>query len=119
MSWTGVGGATQYGVFRCTAAAADCSKAINYTNISGSLSSTATSYVDGAIAGATRYSYTVVAGTAAAYGVVVGVMKMDFVFLWPQALVAVAGALVLTVLLGLAGTWRILGQKPASHLRNM
>ena len=33
------------------------------------------------------------------------------------ALAAAAAAVVLAVVLGLAGTWRILGQKPAPYLR--
>lgn len=61
----------------------------------------------------------VLAGAAAAYGVVAKVMSLDFVWLWPQALAAAVGALVFTVVLGLAGTWRILGKKPASYLRNL
>jgi putative ABC transport system permease protein len=61
----------------------------------------------------------VLAGMAAAFGVVAGVMKLDFVWLWPQALVAALAAMMLTIALGLAGTWRVLGQKPAASLRNM
>jgi putative ABC transport system permease protein len=61
----------------------------------------------------------VLAGTAAAYGIVAKVMALDFVLLWPQALVAALGALVVTIMLGLAGTWRILGKKPAPYLRNL
>ena len=61
----------------------------------------------------------VLAGMLAAWGIVVKVMTLDFVWLWPQALVAAAGALTFTVLLGLVGTWRILGKKPAPYLRNL
>ena len=46
-------------------------------------------------------------------------MHFDFVFAWGPASVAAFAALALTVLLGVAGTWRILGQKPAAFLRAM
>ncbi len=61
----------------------------------------------------------VLAGGAAAWGVVAKVMSLQFVWLWPQALIAAGGALTFTVLLGLAGTWRILGKKPAPYLRSL
>ncbi len=61
----------------------------------------------------------VLAGGAAALAVVSRVMKLEFVWLWPQALAAAAGAFVAAVLLGLIGTWRVLGQKPAQYLRNL
>jgi len=61
----------------------------------------------------------VLAGTAAAYGVVTAVMGLEFHFDWQPALEAVVAALVVTVGLGLAGTWRILGQKPAGYLRSL
>ena len=61
----------------------------------------------------------VIAGGAAALAVVSAVMKLDFVWLWPQALGAAAGAFAAAVLLGLIGTWRVLGQKPAQYLRNL
>ena len=61
----------------------------------------------------------VLAGTAAAYGVVVGVMGLEFHFDWRPAVEAAAAALTVTVGLGLAGTWRILGQKPAGYLRSL
>ena len=61
----------------------------------------------------------VLAGTAAAYGVVVGVMGLAFHFDWQPAVEAAIAALVVTVGLGLAGTWRILGQKPAGYLRSL
>ncbi|RTL96124.1 FtsX-like permease family protein [Ancylobacter aquaticus] len=59
------------------------------------------------------------AGTAAAYVVVVYVMKLGFAWSAGAALGAVAVALVLTVGFGLIGTWRALGQKPARILRNL
>jgi putative ABC transport system permease protein len=46
-------------------------------------------------------------------------MDLDFVWLWPQALAAAATAVVVTIFLGLLGTFRILGRKPASHLRDL
>ncbi len=61
----------------------------------------------------------VLAGTAAAWGVVSEVMGFDFAFAWAPAVEAALAALVVTVGLGLAGTWRILGQKPASYLRGL
>ena len=61
----------------------------------------------------------VLAGTAAAWGVVTGVMGFDFAFAWAPAAEAALAALVVTVGLGLAGTWRILGQKPAGYLRSL
>ena len=61
----------------------------------------------------------ILVGMAAAWGVVSGVMKLEFAWLWQAALVAVLVALALTLVLGMLGTWRILGQKPAAHLRNI
>ena len=57
-------------------------------------------------------------GTLAAYGLVTGAMHAEWVFL-PGPLVATAGlAIILTLVLGFAGTWRALGAKPAPYLRN-
>jgi putative ABC transport system permease protein len=56
---------------------------------------------------------------AAAYGIVTRVMHLDFVWLWPQALLAAAGAVLLTIALGLLSTWRILGRSPAPYLRDL
>jgi putative ABC transport system permease protein len=61
----------------------------------------------------------VLAGGAAALAVVSSVMKLDFVWLWPQALAAAGAAFTAALLLGLVGTWRVLGQKPAQYLRNL
>ena len=72
-----------------------------------------------ALVGLAAAVFGVLAGGAAAVAVVRSVMKLDFVWLWPQALGAAAGAFAAAVLLGLLGTWRALGQKPAQYLRNL
>jgi len=57
-------------------------------------------------------------GTLAAYALVTGPLKSEWVFL-PGPLLAITGiAIVLTLVLGFAGTWRALGAKPAAYLRN-
>ncbi len=56
-------------------------------------------------------------GTLAAWALVTGPMRAGWTFLpWPLLLTA-AGAVGLTIGLGLAGTWRALGAKPAAYLR--
>ncbi|MBI1260378.1 MAG: FtsX-like permease family protein [Rhizobiales bacterium] len=57
------------------------------------------------------------AGTGAAYAVVVLVMDLPWSFLPWTLLGTVLGATVVTVLLGLAGTWRVLSVSSASVLR--
>ncbi|MEF2553561.1 ABC transporter permease [Aurantimonas sp. A2-1-M11] len=59
------------------------------------------------------------AGAAAAWFVVDQIMQLPFVFDWTVALTTLGGSLVLTVGIGLAGTWRVLGQKAAPVLRNL
>jgi putative ABC transport system permease protein len=61
----------------------------------------------------------VLAGTAAAFAIVTRVMHLDFVWLWPQALLGAGGAVLLTIALGLLSTWRILGRSPAPYLRDL
>ncbi len=60
-----------------------------------------------------------IAGTISAYVIVTRVMRLSFTFEPSGALVAALLAIVVTIGLGLAGTWRILGQKPAPYLRNL
>jgi putative ABC transport system permease protein len=72
-----------------------------------------------ALIGTATALFGVAAGTAAAYAIVRGVMELKFAWLWPQALAAAAIAVVLTILLGLLGTWRILGRKPGPYLRDL
>jgi putative ABC transport system permease protein len=60
-----------------------------------------------------------IAGTVAAWLIVSRMMDFPFVFIPEAALASAFGAMAVTLVLGLAGTWRILGQKPASHLRTL
>jgi len=57
------------------------------------------------------------AGTLAGWIIVTRVMKLDFTLALSGPLVVAAVAVAFAIVLGLAGTWRILGRKPASYLR--
>lgn len=61
----------------------------------------------------------VVAGSAAGWGIVTQVMRIDFVSDPTGALLAATAAVGVTVLFGLVGTVKILAKAPASHLRNL
>ncbi len=63
--------------------------------------------------------FALLAGGAAAFGIVEGMMKMSFVFLPGTVLATALAALIVTVLLGVAGTWRVLAKKPGPELRNL
>ncbi len=69
--------------------------------------------------GAITGVFGLVAGAAASYGIVTQVMRLPFSMSWTVALVSLIVALGVTVVLGLLGTWRILGQKPAPYLREL
>jgi putative ABC transport system permease protein len=56
-------------------------------------------------------------GTLAAWAVVRFAMDGDWLFDVPAVVGSAGGGMVLVVILGLAGTWRILGQRPAPVLR--
>jgi putative ABC transport system permease protein len=58
-------------------------------------------------------------GSIAAFFVVRDVMTLSFVWLPAPAIAAAVGALVVTVTLGLLGTFTALGHKPAPVLRNL
>jgi putative ABC transport system permease protein len=75
--------------------------------------------IEYALLGATTAAFGLAAGAAAAYVIVTRIMQLDFIFSWAAALGAALAALALTVILGLTGAWRILGQKPAMFLREM
>ena len=70
-----------------------------------------------ALIGLATAAFALLAGGAAAWAVVAGVMRIPFAFLPETAFGTVALALAVTVGLGLAGTWRVLGQRPAAVLR--
>jgi putative ABC transport system permease protein len=59
----------------------------------------------------------VAAGTLAAALVIVEVMNLPFIWLPGLAATAALAAIAATVVLGLAGTFTVLGQKPAPVLR--
>ena len=59
------------------------------------------------------------AGSLAAWFVLGGIMDIPFTYLPIPAFGAAIGALLLTLAFGLAGTWRVLGQKAAPVLRNL
>jgi putative ABC transport system permease protein len=61
----------------------------------------------------------VAAGSLAAALVVTRVMEFPFVWIAAQAVGAALAALLVTVALGLAGTFAALGHKPATVLRNL
>jgi putative ABC transport system permease protein len=59
------------------------------------------------------------AGSLAAQFVMTRLMDVDYEFIPLVAGSALAGAVAFTVILGLVGTWRILGEKPARVLRDL
>jgi putative ABC transport system permease protein len=59
------------------------------------------------------------AGTLAAYFIITRVMNLSFTLDLSGAVLASALAVLVSVGLGLVGTWRILSQKPALYLRNL
>ena len=69
--------------------------------------------------GAVTALFGTLAGSLAAWWVVTSVMKLEFEWPFASATAVAFGAIALTVCLGLVGTWRILGQKPAPYLRNL
>jgi putative ABC transport system permease protein len=60
-----------------------------------------------------------VAGVIAAWLIVTRLMHMEFTLELFGPVAAASLAIVVTVGLGLLGTWRILSQKPAAYLRNL
>ncbi len=63
--------------------------------------------------------FSLVSGGVAAWYVVARIMNLRSAFLGDVALTTLTIALVMTVGIGLAGTWRILGQKAAPVLREL
>lgn len=57
------------------------------------------------------------AGVAAAYGIAVYVMRIPFSFEYTTPILAVSIGITFMIGFGLAGTWKILGNKPSQYLR--
>ncbi|MGA7974826.1 MAG: FtsX-like permease family protein, partial [Pseudolabrys sp.] len=75
--------------------------------------------IEYALLGAATALFGGLSGSLAAWLIVAQLMHLPFVWLpWP-ALIAAVGAVVVTVVLGLIGTFSALGQKPARVLRNL
>ena len=64
-------------------------------------------------------AFALAAGAAAAWYVVTGIMALPSQFSPQVALLTIVLALVLTIGIGLAGTWRVLGHKAAPVLREL
>jgi putative ABC transport system permease protein len=65
-------------------------------------------------------TFGILAGSAAAWQITTRLMRFEtFEWLWSSAALATLVAVVVTVGIGLLGTWRVLGQKPAPYLRNL
>jgi putative ABC transport system permease protein len=67
--------------------------------------------------GAATAIFGVGAGALAAYVIVSRVMGFEFDFSWGSSLSSALGGLALTVGLGMASVWRILGMAPATAMR--
>lgn len=72
-----------------------------------------------ALIGLATAAFAVLAGSAAAWLIVTRLMTLSFAWQAGSAAGVVVAALVVTVGLGLIGTWLALNQKPASVLRNL
>ena len=69
--------------------------------------------------GAMTGIFALVAGSAAAWYALTQIMMLPFSLLPTVALATIAGAVAVTVAIGLFGTWHLLGQKPALYLREL
>ncbi len=75
--------------------------------------------IEFALIGTITALFALAAGTLASMIVIEQIMDLEFSFLPVVAITAIGSALVLTVGLGLIGTWRVLGRKPAAYLRDL
>ena len=75
--------------------------------------------IEYAVLGLATALFGIIAGSLSAWFVVNELMGATFTFLPTAATGAALIALVLSVGLGLIGTWRVLGEKPAAVLRNL
>ena len=73
--------------------------------------------VEFALLGAATAVFGLLAGGLVAWLVAAQVLEMDFTFFPAQSAALALGAIAFSIFIGLAGTWRVLGEKPARHLR--
>jgi len=57
-------------------------------------------------------------GTFAAYALVTGPMRSEWLFLPTPLAILLGLGVTLTLVIGFGGAWRALGAKPAAYLRN-
>lgn len=74
--------------------------------------------VEYAALGAIAVVFGLLCGAAGASFVVSGLMNLEFNVDWAASLSIAFSSFLLTIILGLLGTWHLLGQKPAPYLRN-
>jgi len=75
--------------------------------------------IEYSLLGAATVLFGMICGSLAAWMIVTELMHLRFAWQPVPALLAALAALLVTVLLGLVGTLRALGQKPAPVLRNL
>lgn len=80
---------------------------------------TGTYVLEYAILGLATALFATAAGGLSAWYVIQKIMKLPFVLLPGPVAVTLALGLLITVTIGLAGTWRVLGQKASQHLREL
>ncbi|WP_442753775.1 ABC transporter permease [Methylocystis sp. JAN1] len=71
------------------------------------------------LAGVVASLIALAAGAGAAYAMVALVMKIDFAFPLQTVAATTLATLLLTIGLGLAGTWRVLSRRPGPELREL
>ena len=71
-----------------------------------------------ALLGLAAGGISILTGGLAAFGILKGLMDAPYHFYPGVVLATLAAGIGLTLLLGLLGTWKALGQKPAGYLRD-
>jgi putative ABC transport system permease protein len=74
--------------------------------------------VEFTLLGLTAGTISALVGSLAAFGILEGLMNTDFTFKPVTLLATLLTGVLLTMVLGLLGTWKALGQKPSVYLRN-
>lgn len=74
--------------------------------------------VEYAALGGIAIVFGLICGATGAGFVVTKIMTLDFTIPWPTVVSTAISAFLVTIILGMAGTWHLLGQKPAPYLRH-